>query len=152
MNLNFSLPKKYSIVEGDFEIFKVYFADYAITVVPFFSPFYSPPLCIPIPPAFPYLSSCPWFIHISSLASPFPILCLTSPSLFWIYHLCFLFLLPFPPLSPLPLLTGNIPCDLHFCESVPILVVCLVHFCFWFWFCFQVRLLIVVSLLSFYSS
>ena len=41
----------------------------------------------------------------------------------------------------------NPPCDLHFCGSVPIIVVCLV-----FVFVFQVQLLIVVSLLSFYCS
>ena len=29
---------------------------------------------------------------------------------------------PFPPL----LLTDNFPCDLYFCDSVPVLVVCLV--------------------------
>ena len=73
--------------------FKIYFVDQAITVVPFFSPFY---FLTPFLPSFPYLSSCPWVIHISSLASPFPILFLTSPCLFSTYHLCFLFPIPFP--------------------------------------------------------
>ena len=36
----------------------------------------------PLPPTFPLYSSCPWVIHISSLASTFPILILTS-------HTCF---------------------------------------------------------------
>ena len=36
----------------------------------------------------------------------------------------------FPPFSSLPLPTDNPPCDLHFCDSVPVLVVCLVCFCF----------------------
>ena len=82
----------------------------------------------------PRISSCPWVVHKSSLASPFPILFLTSPCLFCTYHLCFLFPVPFPPFSSLPLLTDNPPCDLYFCESVPVLVVCLVHFCFCFYF------------------
>ena len=103
------------------------------------------PLCpvAPIPPPFPNLSSCPWVIHISSLASPFPILFLTSPCLFCTYHVFFLLPVPFPPFSPLP--ADNSPCDLYFCESVPVLVVSLVHYYF-----FKVLLLIVVSLLSFY--
>ena len=64
----------------------------------FFLPFI--PLCpaAPLPPAFPSLSSCSWVVHIRSLASPFPILILTSPCLFSAYHLCFLF--PVPILSP----------------------------------------------------
>ena len=62
--------------------------------------------------------------------SPFPILFLTSPCLFCTYHLCFLFPVPFLPLSPFALPTYKPPCDLHFCDSVPILVVCLVCFLF----------------------
>ena len=87
----------------------------------FFS-LYSPLPCNPLPPSFPHLSSCPWVIHISSLASPFPILFLTSLCLFYTYYLCFLFLY----LCPLPLPTDNPPCDLYFCDSVPVLLVCLV--------------------------
>ena len=83
----------------------IYFIVYAITVVPF-SPLYSPPPCTPplihIPPPSPF-SSCPWVIHISSLASTFPIIFLTSPCLFSTYHLCYLFSVPCPPLSPSPL-------------------------------------------------
>ena len=45
----------------------------------FFSPLYSPLFCTTPPTAFPHLSSCPWVIHISSLASPLPILFLPSP-------------------------------------------------------------------------
>ena len=68
----------------------------------FFSPF-SPSFLHGPPPAFPPLfSSCPWVIHISSLAFSFPILFLTSPCLFCTYHLCFLFLIFFPPFSPFP--------------------------------------------------
>ena len=86
----------------------------------------------PLPPTFPTYSSCPWVIHISSLASPFPILFLPSPCLFSTYHLCYLFSVPLPPLSPTHSPIDNPPCDLHFCGSVPVLVVCLVCFCFCF--------------------
>ena len=98
---------------------------------------FCPPSFVPhLPQLFPHLSSCPWVIHISSLASPFPILFLTSPCLFYSYSLCFLFPVHFPPFSPLPLPGDNLPCDCHFCESVPILVVCLVRFCVRFHDCF----------------
>ena len=63
-----------------------------------------------------------------------------------------IFYLPFtlfPVFSSLPLPTDNPPCDLYFCDSVPVPVFCLVSFCF----CFGgVQLLTVVSLLSFYCS
>ena len=78
----------------------------------------------PIPPTFPPYSSCPWVIHISSLASTFPILFLLSPCLFSTYHICYLFSVPYPPLSPSPSPVDNPPCDLHFCGSVPFLWFC----------------------------
>ena len=105
----------YSEVKTNFT-FKAYngmfiliqFIYYANTVVPF-SPLYSLPPCIPFPTCIsPTLSSCPWVIHISSLASPFPILFLTSSCLFCTYHLCFLFPVPLPPFSPSPLITLHI--------------------------------------------
>ena len=108
------------------EFFLLYFIDYAIRVVLLFSPLYSPLPCKPPPIIIPHLSSCPWVIHISSLASLFPILFLTFPCLFSTYHLCYLFSVPFPPLSPSHYPTYNRPCDLHFCDSVPVLVVCIV--------------------------
>ena len=110
---------------------KIYFIVYAITVVPFppFTPLHP---AHPLPPTFPRCSSCPWVIHISSLASTFPILFLPSPSLFSTYHLCYLFSVPFPPFSPSHSPIDNPPCDLHFCGPVPVLVVCLVCFCFCF--------------------
>ena len=117
--------------------FKVYFIDYTITVVSFlFSPF-SPSVLHHTRNRIPCsLSSCPWVIYISSLASTFPILFLTSPCLFSTYHLCFLFPVTFPSFSPLRLPIDNPPCDLHFCDSLPVLVVCLVCFCFCFrWGC-----------------
>ena len=82
-----------------------------------------------LPPTFPPYSSCPWVILISSLASTFPILFLPSPCLFSTYQLWFLFSLPFPPFFPVPLPTDKSLCGLHFCDSVPVLVVRLVCFC-----------------------
>ena len=124
-----------SVYSGLCLLFKVYFIDYAITVVPFFPPLYPPPPGTPIPSSIPPpLSSCPWVIHKSSLASPFPILFLTSPCLFSTYQLCFLFPVHFPQFSPVTLPTDNPPCDCYFCESVPVPVVCLV--CFYFYLCF----------------
>ena len=84
----------------------------------------------PLPSALPPFSPRPWVIHISSLASTFPVLFLPSPCLFSTYHLCYLFSVPFLPLSPSHSPAANPPCDLHFCDSFPVLVVCLVCFCF----------------------
>ena len=114
-------------------LFLIYFIDYAITVVPFFLPFILLHPVPSLPPSFPQLSSCPWVIHTSYLASLFPVLVSTFPCLFCTYHLCFLFPVPCPPFSHLSLLADNPPCDLYLCESVPILV-CLVCFCFLFFF------------------
>ena len=85
--------------------------DYAITVVPF-PTFHSTPSCPPPPSHIPPHSSCPWVILISSLASTFPILFLTYPCLFSTYHLCYLFSVPFPPLSPSHSPIDNPSCDL----------------------------------------
>ena len=109
-----------------------------------FSPLYSLLPCTPPATTIPTpLSSCPWVVHISSLASPFPILFLTSPCLFHIFNVSFLFPVPFPSFTPHLLPVDNPPCDLYFCESVVILVVCLIYFCFfffrfscwWLWVC-----------------
>ena len=99
------------------------FIDYAITIVPFL-PFIPLHPAHPLPPTFPPYSSCPWVIHISSLASTFPILFLPTPCLCSTYHLCYLFSVPFPSLSLSQFLTDNPPCNLHFCDSVPVLVIC----------------------------
>ena len=49
-----------------------------------------------------------------------------------ILYLPFMLLIPctFHPFTPLPFPTDNPPCDLHFCDCVPVLLVCLVCFCF----------------------
>ena len=97
-----------------------------------FSPFTLLHPAHPLPPTVPHYSSSPWVIHKTSLASTFPILFLPSSCLFSTYHLCYLFSVPFSPVSPSHSLADNPPCDLHFCGSVPVLVVCLVCFCYGF--------------------
>ena len=104
-----------------FFLFFRIFIDYAIIVVPC-PPLHSTPSCLP-PSHIPLESSCPWVIHISSLASTSPILFLPSPCLFSTYHLGYLFSVPFPLLSPSHSPVDNPPCELHFCDSVPVLVV-----------------------------
>ena len=84
--------------------FLIYFIDYAVPFSQFF------PLCLrppgtPIPSNTPPLSSCPWVMHISSLASPFPILFLTSTCLFCTYKFILLSPWIFPPISPSLLIT-----------------------------------------------
>ena len=79
------------------------------------------------PPPHP-LSSCPWVMDISSLASPFPILFLTSPCLFCTYQLCFLISVSFPQFSPFRLPAGNPTNDLYNYDSVLVLLICLVCF------------------------
>ena len=97
-----------------------------------FPPFISLQHAYTLPPAFSPFTSCPWVIHISSLASTCPLLFLTSPCLFSTYHLCYLFSVPFPSLSSSHTPTDSTPCDLHFCDPVPVLVVALVCVCFSF--------------------
>ena len=87
--------------------FVIYFVDYAITVVPFSPPLFpstlhTPPICLPSA-----LSSHPWVVHISSLASPFPILFLPSPCLFSTIYATYS-PVPFSPLSPSPLITLHV--------------------------------------------
>ena len=104
---------------------KVYFIDYAITVFPIF-PLYPLSALHPQLSSIPPLSSCLWVVLISYLNSLFPTLVLTSPHLFDADQLCFLFPVPFPPIPSLPLPAENPPCDVHFSDSIPVIVVCLV--------------------------
>ena len=64
-----------------------------------FPPLHSVP---PLPPALPHVSSCPWVVHRSSLASSFPILFLTSPVYFLptSYASYSLYLFPHSPPPP----------------------------------------------------
>ena len=85
---------------------KLYFIDYAFTVVP---------IILPLPPApsrtphslrqFWHLCLCPWVMHLSSLAAPFLILYCTSPWLFCNY--LFVLLSPLTS-SPIPVNTSPI--------------------------------------------
>ena len=72
------------------------------------------PRC-PSPPSTPYSlrqflhhCSCPWVMCISLLATPFPILYLTSPWLFSNYLFALLNPLTCSPILPLPLPSGNL--------------------------------------------
>ena len=112
----------------------------------FFSPLFPSTLHHPSLQHSP-LSSCPWVIHVNSLASPFPILFLTSPCLFCIYQFMLLNPFTFFPILSLPPPADNPPSDVHFCDSVHVLVVCLVCFkffrfsCWYLWVCCRFDLL-----------
>ena len=75
----------------------------------------SPSTLHPPPTSIPPFSSCPWVVHISSLASPFPILFLTFP--LCIFYLSFMLLIPctFSPFLPTHSPTDNPP-FLWFCS------------------------------------
>ena len=130
--INSKILKMPKVKERIFSILSIfYWLYYYICPI---SPHYSP---LPSHPHYPHFSSYPWVIHISSLASPFPKLFLISICLFSTYYLWYLFPVPFLPLSPSHSLVDNSPCDLHFCDSVPILFFCLVCLCVFFFFRFS---------------
>ena len=91
-----SQPLPFYFFLFSFISFLIYFIEYAITVVPF-PGLYSPPPCTPFLLTFPPFSSCPWVVHISSLAS-YTILTLPLS----IFYLPFMLLIPctFYPISP----------------------------------------------------
>ena len=63
----------------------------------------------PLLPTFPPFSSCLWVVHISSLASTFPILFLTSPYFVpTIYTTYPLYIFPLSPLPTPPLITLHV--------------------------------------------
>ena len=97
----------------------MYFLDYAITVVPFFPPLYSPqPSSIPTPLVHIHglYIQVLWLLHFLSCSSP-PLVYFvpTNYTSYSLYH--------FSRSSPHSLRPDNPPCDLHFCDSVPVLVV-----------------------------
>ena len=94
-----------------------------------FSPLNPPLLCAPPPTSTPppQFMSMGYTYKFCGFSISYAIL---NFPLFCAYQLCFLFPVPFPPFSLLPLPTDNPPCDLHFSTSVPVLVICLVCFCF----------------------
>ena len=119
-------------------IYKVYFIDYTITVVPFFSPLYSPLTCTPTPhqhstPAQFMSMGCTYKFFGFSIS--YAILNLPLS----ILYLPIMLLIPcaFFPILPLPFSAANSPYDRHFCDSVPALVVSLVCFCFCYFFRFS---------------
>ena len=72
------------------QFFKLYFIDYGITVVPVFPPI---PPSTQHPPSLrqsPHRCSCPWVMHVSSLAAPFPVPYFAFP---WLFCNCLLYLL-----------------------------------------------------------
>ena len=90
-------------------VFKnIYFIDYAITVIPVF-PLTPPPTATPITYSNPPLSSCPWFMHVSSLVTPLPILFLSSFCLFCTYQFVLLNPCTFPTPTPTPILSLPTP-------------------------------------------
>ena len=110
------------------DFFKVFFTDYAITVFPLYSPSTLPPNA----PTFPPLSSCPWVVHTSSLSPLFPIPFLSLPIYLMPTNHASSSLYIFPPVPPFPIPTEIPLCDVHFSDSVPVLVVCLVFIVFLF--------------------
>ena len=86
----------------------------------FFLPFI--PLYPIHPSIIPHLSSCPQARHISFYIS----YTLLNLPLFILYLPFMLLILRTFPLSPAHSTTDKPSCDLHFCDSVPVLVVCLV--------------------------
>ena len=106
---------------------KLYFTDYASTVVLILPPFPSQPSTLHSFRQFPQHCSCPWVMHISSLATPFPILYFTSPWLFCNY--LFVLLNPLTS-SPIPLHSPPIwqPSKHSISMILSVLLVCLVCF------------------------
>ena len=107
-------------------VFLLYLIDYAVTVFPLHS---TPPCISPpshVPPLF-FMSMGHTYMFFG-----FCIFCtiLTLPLSIFYLPFMLLTLCIFPPLSPSPV--DNPPCELHFCGFVPVLVVCLVCFCFCF--------------------
>ena len=108
--------------------FKIYLIDYVITGVPFSSLHSLLPCTPPHSPVY-FMSMghpCKFFgFYISYTILNLPL------SIFYLPFML-LILCTFPPFSPSHSPVDNPPCDLHFCGSVLVLVVCLVCFCFCF--------------------
>ena len=107
--LTFSYFKRLGMRENSDYHFKYILLIMLLQLPHIFSPLFPSALHPPSHQHSPAPRTCPWVIHISSLASPFPILFSTSPCLFFTYNLCFLFPVPFPPFSPYPFPADNGP-------------------------------------------
>ena len=108
------------------DIFWSIFYCLCVTVVPFFSTLTphrpAPPSLQHTPLPLVHVHDCTYkvfgfSISYTILNLPLSILCLPI-----------MLLIPctFSPILPLPLPTDNLLCDLHFCDSIPVLAVCLV--------------------------
>ena len=99
-------------------------------VVHFFPPFI--PLCPvpPMPPVFPNPSFMSMGYAYNFFGFSISYTILNIPLFILCLPIVLLIPCTFLPFSPYPLPTDNPPCDLHFCDSVPVLVVCLVSFLF----------------------
>ena len=108
---------------------KVYFIDNAIMLSHLFLSF------IPLCPATPFHQHSPTLVHgpVSYICKffGFSISCTILNLSLSILYLPFMLLIlcTFSNSVPVPLPADNPPCDLHFCDSVPV-IVCLLCFCF----------------------
>ena len=109
------------ITEGEHIFKKLYFIDYALTVVLNFPPLPPPPSTPTLSGNPPHHCSCSWIMHIGSLATPSPILYCTAPWLFCNYLFVFLNpLISSPiPLHPHPIWQPS-KCCVHDSVSVPL--------------------------------
>ena len=93
------------------------------------------PFCPSLPPStsyslrqFPHYCSCPWFMNVSSLATPFPIWYLHPHGCSVTTYLCYLIHSPLHPIPQPTISSGNHQNALHIHDSFSILLVCLVCF------------------------
>ena len=101
-----------------FFYFLLHLINYATTVGLIF-PFYHPPHMTPHSLRLSTQHcSCPWVMHISSLATPFPILYCTSPWLFCNYLFVLLNPLTSSPIPHNPLTSSKHQNTLHIHDSV----------------------------------
>ena len=103
--------------------------DYATKVVPF-PPF--TPSCPPSSSQIPLLQFMSMGHTYQFFGFYISYTIVTLPLTIFYLPFMLLILCTFPPLSPSHSSVDNPPCDLHFCGSVPVLLVCLVCFCFCF--------------------
>ena len=84
-------------------LFKTHFIDYAIRVVPFFSPLYSHLTYNPLLPLYPPSESCPWVVHTRSLLLHIVYFCQPPLSILYLPIIPLIlckFSLSLPPLLP----------------------------------------------------
>ena len=124
--------KSYEVPGFHFIFIFIDYAFYWLLQLSHFPPF--TPLCpayLPCPHSHSLVHVCEsytrvlWLLHFPYHSHSPPVYSL--PTIYATYSLYL-----FPPLSLSHSSAENPPCDLHFCGSVPVLVVCLVCFCFCF--------------------